>query len=43
MYYVISFIVGVVIGAVASWLITRNNPKFTAQAESIAQKVEDKI
>ena len=40
MYFAMAFIVGAVIGFVASWLIFRNNPALNTQAEGVAKQAE---
>jgi len=37
------FILGLVVGAVASYLALRNNPKYKAKVDGLANKVESKL
>jgi hypothetical protein len=43
MEIVIAGIVGVVVGAVASYLVLRNNPKIEAKIDALTDKVDAKI
>jgi hypothetical protein len=43
MEIVIAGVVGVVVGAVASYLVLRNNPKIEAKLDALADKVDAKI
>ena len=37
------FILGVLVGAVASYLVLRNNPKYKAKLDAATDKVEEKL
>ena len=39
----LAFIAGVVVGGVAVYLVTRNNPKLKAEADKLTDAVEQKI
>ena len=43
MYIIISFIVGIVVGALTSYLVLRNNADIKNKVDSVTNKVENTI